>query len=282
MNLNNIDLSKYYEIAIEWAMNYTPKIIGAILTLWIWFKIINFVIKIADKAMTKWKVDKALKKFIESIISAVLKVLLLLTAAWMVGIQTTSFIAILGAAGLAIGMALSGTLQNFAGWVMILLFKPFKIWDFIEVWGISWTVNEIQIFNTYLLTLDKRTIIIPNSEISGKTLTNFTTVWKRLVEFNIGVWYESDIDLVKKTLEEIAKNDKRVIVEEWINVFLAELADSAVNFKLRVVVETPNYWPVYFDILEDIKRTFDKKGISFPFPQRDVHIYNEEVGKSKF
>jgi small conductance mechanosensitive channel len=173
-------------------------------------------------------------------------------------------------------MALSGTLQNFAGWVMILLFKPFKIWDFVEVNGASGTVEEIQIFNTYLLTADKRTIIIPNSEISGKTLTNFTTVWKRLVEFNIWVSYNSDTDLVKETLEEIAKKDKRVIQKEGINIFLAELADSAVVFKLRVIVKTPDYWPTYFAILEDIKRTFDKKWITFPFPQRDVHIYNEK------
>jgi len=272
MDLSNIDLQKYLDIAVEGIMSYTPKLLWAILTLWIWFKIINLVIKLTDKALTKAKIDKALKKFIESIISVILKVLVLLTAAWMIGIQTTSFIAILGAAWLAIWMALSGTLQNFAGWVMILLFKPFKIGDFVEVGWHSWTVSEIQIFNTYLLTADKRTIIIPNSEISGKTLTNYTTVWKRLVEFNIWVSYDSDIDLVKKTLEEIAKKDKRVITKEWINVFLAELADSSVNFKLRVVVKTPDYWPVYFDILEDIKKTFDKKWISFPFPQIDVHL----------
>jgi len=276
MNLENIDISKYTDLVIEWVMSYTPKLIGAILTLWIGFKIINFVITIVDKAMKKAKIDKALKKFVESIISAILKVLVVLTAAWMIGIQTTSFIAILGAAGLAIGMALSGTLQNFAGWVMILLFKPFKIWDFIEVNWDSGTVNEIQIFNTYLLTADKRTIIIPNSEISWKTLTNFTTVGKRLVEFNIWVAYSEDTDNVKETLIEIAKKDKRVIKKEWISIFLAELADSAVIFKLRVIVKTPDYWPVYFDILEDIKRIFDKKGISFPFPQRDVHIFNEK------
>ncbi len=274
--LENLDISKYIDIAVEGAMTYTPKLIGALLTLWIWFKVINFIIKIAEKAMKKAKVDKALTKFVESIISAVLKVLLILTAAGMLGVQTTSFIAILGAAGLAIGMALSGTLQNFAGWVMILLFKPFKIKDFIEVNWASWTVEEIQIFNTYLLTADKRTIIIPNSEISGKTLTNFTTVGKRLVEFNVWVAYDSDTDLVKNTLEEIAKKDKRVIQKEGINIFLAELADSAVIFKLRVIVKTPEYWPVYFAILEDIKRTFDEKWISFPFPQRDVHIFNEK------
>jgi len=272
MNIENLDITKYKEIAIEWALNYTPKIFWALLTLWIWFKIINIIVNIADKAMTKAKIEEALKKFIESMISAILKVLLLLTVAWMIWIQTTSFIAILGAAWLAIGMALSWTLQNFAGWVMILLFKPFKIWDFVEVWWNSWTVNEIQIFNTYLLTADKRTIIIPNSEISGKTLTNFTTVGKRLVEFNIWVSYDSDIDLVKTTLEEIAKKDKRVIVKEGISIFLAELADSSVNFKLRVIVKTPDYWPVYFAILEDIKRTFDQKWISFPFPQMDVHL----------
>ena len=194
----------------------------------------------------------------------------------MLGVETTSFIAILWAAGLAIGMALSGTLQNFAGWVMILLFKPFKIWDFIEVNWDAWVVNEIQIFNTYLETADKRIIIIPNSEISGKTLTNFTTVGKRLVEFNIWVWYSEDTDKVKDTLEEIAKKEKRVIQKEWIPIFLSELADSAVVFKMRVTVKTADYWPVYFAILEDIKRTFDKKGISFPFPQRDVHIFNQK------
>ena len=276
MNLENLDISKYTDIAIEWVISYTPKIIGALLTLWIWFKIINFIIKIAEKAMKKAKIDKALTKFVESIISAVLKVLLILTAAGMLGVQTTSFIAILGAAGLAIGMALSGTLQNFAGWVMILLFKPFKIWDFIEVAWNSWVVDQIEIFNTILITADKRTIIIPNAEISWKTLTNYTTVWKRLVEFNIWVAYDSDTDLVKNTLEEIAKKDKRVIKKEWIPIFLAELADSAVIFKMRVTVKTTDYWPVYFDILEDIKRTFDEKWISFPFPQRDVHIFNEK------
>ena len=226
--------------------------------------------------MSKAKIDTALKKFVESIVSAVLKVLLILTAAGMLGVETTSFIAILWAAGLAIGMALSGTLQNFAGWVMILLFKPFKIWDFIEVNWYAWVVNEIQIFNTYLETADKKLIIIPNSEISGKTLTNFTTVGKRLVEFNIWVWYSEDTDKVKDTLEEVAKKEKRVIQREWIPIFLSELADSAVVFKMRVTVKTTDYWPVYFAILEDIKRTFDKKGISFPFPQRDIHLYNEK------
>jgi len=274
--LENIDISKYIDIAVGGVMSYAPKVIGALLTLWIWFKIIALVIKLADKAMNKAKIDKALKKFVESIISAILKVLLILTAAGMLGVETTSFIAILWAAGLAIGMALSGTLQNFAGWVMILLFKPFKIWDFIEVNWDAWTVNEIQIFNTYLETADKRTIIIPNSEISGKTLTNFTTVGKRLVEFNIWVWYSEDTDKVKDTLEEIAKKEKRVLQKEWIPIFLSELADSAVIFKMRVTVKTTDYWPVYFAILEDIKRTFDKKWIAFPFPQRDVHLYNEK------
>jgi len=276
MNLENLNIQKYIDLAIEWTMSYAPKIIWALLTLWIWFKIINFIWRIVEKALKKAKVDKALSKFIDSMIMVLLKVLLLLSVAGMVGIQTTSFVAILGAAGLAIGMALSGTLQNFAGWVMILLFKPFKIWDFIEVNWNSWVVDQIEIFNTVLITADKRTIIIPNAEISWKTLTNFTTVWKRLVEFNIWVSYDSDTDLVKNTLEEIAKKDKRVIAKEWIPIFLAELADSAVIFKMRVTVKTNDYWPVYFDILEDIKRTFDEKWISFPFPQRDVHIYNEK------
>jgi small conductance mechanosensitive channel len=172
-------------------------------------------------------------------------------------------------------MALSGTLQNFAGGVMILLFKPFKIWDYIDVNWNSWKVTEIQIFNTYLSTPEERTIIIPNSEISGQTLTNFTDKWNRLVEFNIWIAYSEDTDNVKDTLKEIAEKNKKVQVKKWIHIFLSELADSAVVFKMRVTVKDDDYWEVYFSILEDIKRTFDKKWISFPFPQRDVHIFNE-------
>lgn len=276
MEMDFLNISKYIDIVIEWTLWYAPKLIGALLVLWIWFKVINFAIDVAWKWLKKAKVDKALSKFLESIISAILKVLLILTSAWMLGIQTTSFIAILWAAGLAIGMALSGTLQNFAGWVMILLFKPFKIWDYINVNWNSWKVTEIQIFNTYLSTPEERTIIIPNSEISWQTLTNFTNKWNRLVEFNIWVAYSEDTDNVKNTLKEIAENNKKVLVKAWINIFLSELADSAVIFKMRVTAKDDDYWDVYFSILEQIKRTFDEKWISFPFPQRDVHIFNEK------
>lgn len=276
MEFDKVEITKYMDLIIQWIISYTPKVIGALLTLWIWFKIIDFIIKLASKALKKAKIDKALSKFLESIISAILKVLIILTSVWMLWVETTSFIAILWAAGLAIGMALSGTMQNFAGWVMILLFKPFKIWDFIEVNWDDWTVQEIQIFNTYLITADKRTIIIPNSEISGKTLINFSTQSKRLIKFDIWVAYSEDTDNVKETLLKIAEKDKNVIKKDWIDVFLVELADSAVIFSLRVTVKTENYWPTYFSIMEDIKKTFDKKWISFPFPQRDVHIYNEK------
>ena len=276
MNLNNVDITKYKDIAIEWLMSYTPKIIGALITIWIWFKIINFIVKVTDKALKKAKVEKALKSFVESMISAILKVLLLLTAAWMVGIETTSFIAILGAAGLAIGMALSGTLQNFAGWVMILLFKPFKLWDFIEVAGYAWVINEIHIFNTYILTWDKKTIIIPNSQISGSSLINYSKEPKRRIDLEVWIAYNDSIDKAKEVLEKIAKNDEKVLSNEWITIWVSSLWDNAVILAFRVFIKSEDYWPTFFRLNETIKKEFDKAWLNFPFPQRDVHIYNEK------
>lgn len=203
-----------------------------------------------------------------------LKILLILTAVWMLWVQTTSFVAILAAAWLAIGMALSGTLQNFAGGVMLLLFKPFTVGDFVEVGGYAGTIEKIHIFNTYLLTGDKKTIIIPNWEIAWSSMINYSTSPKRRIDLVIGIGYDDDIDLAKATLEEIAKANKKVLVEDGITIWVNELWDNAVNIVFRFFVNSWDYWGVYFDTLETVKKTFDKKSIGFPYPQRDIHMYN--------
>jgi len=279
MNLNGflwIDINEYIDLIITAVLSYFPKIIWSLFVLYIWFKIVKYIEKAIEKLLENQKISPMLQSFILSLTNILLKVLVIISAAWILGVQTSSFVAMLAAAWFAIGMALSGTLQNFAWWVMILLLKPFKIWDYVEAWGYAWTIKKINIFNTLLTTPDKKRIIIPNSDISNGALTNYSTEPKRRVDFVIWVWYEDDIDKVKKTLLEIAEAEERIIIKDWITIWLSELADSSVNFVFRFYVKTSDYWPTKFDVLEKVKKTFDKKKISFPFPQRDIHMYNEK------
>lgn len=281
LNLNELTNSsilnseKYINLLLDFAASFTPKLIGAILVLWIWFKIVNLINKAMQKVMDKAAWDEMLESFIQSLTSIILKVLVFIAAAWVLWVETSSFVAMIAAAGLAIGMALSGTLQNFAGWVMILLLKPFKKWDFIEASWFSWTVKQIHIFNTILETPDKKIIIIPNSDISNASMINYSQN-KRRVDLQIGVSYWDDIDKVKEILKEIAESDERIIIEDGLTIMLNELWDNAVIFNYRFFVKWSDYWAVRWDILENVKKTFDKKWISFPFPQRDIHIYNEK------
>ena len=192
----------------------------------------------------------------------------------MVGIQMTSFIAILGAAGLAVGMALSGTLQNFAGGVMILIFKPFKNGDFIEAQGHTGTVSEIQIFNTILKTLDNKTIIIPNGGLANGSMTNYSTEEKRRVDWTFGVGYGDKTDDAKGLLLELMSEDSRILSDPAAPfVAVSELGDSSVNFAVRAWVKAEDYWGVFFDMNEKVYNTFDKKGLSIPYPQMDVHVH---------
>jgi small conductance mechanosensitive channel len=194
----------------------------------------------------------------------------------MIGIEMTSFIAILGAAGLAFGMALSGTLQNFAGGVIILVFKPYKVGDYIEAAGYAGSVTEIRIFNTILKTPDNKVIIIPNSSLAGNSMTNYSAEPTRRVDFKFGIGYQDDIDKAKSVLKRLADADERILKDPAVFIAVSEMADSSVNLIVRAWVETANYWPVYFDMTEKVKKTFDAEGISIPFPQRDVHIYNSK------
>jgi len=278
MNLDKIDMDKAQVIMdaiIAYSAQIVPNIIGAILVLWIGFKIVNILNRIVATIMEKNDWDLMLESFISSLIAIILKVIVIISAAWMIWVETSSFVAMLAAAWLAIGLALSGTLQNFAGWVMILAFKPYKIGDFIEAGGYSGSVKEIHIFNTILLSGDRKQIIIPNSDISNASMVNYSTEKRRRVDLQVWVSYSDDLDLVKSTLKEISEAESRIIQKEGITIAVSELWDNAVIFNFRFFVKSSDYWGVRGDILETVKKTFDKKGISFPFPQRDVHLYKE-------
>ena len=269
------NIQVYIDQIVGLVIAYGPKLLLAIVTLFAGLYIIKSLTKLSKRIMKKRELDESLRPFFASLINVTLKTLLVISVMGMIGIEMTSFIAILGAAGLAIGLALSGTLQNFAGGVIILIFKPFKVDDFIEAQGHMGTVKEIQIFNTILLTVDNRTIIIPNSPLSTGTMVNFSAQAERRVDFTFGIGYNDDIDKTKTVLHELINADERILKTPEAFVAVSELADSSVNFVVRVWVKGENYWPVFFDMNERVKKEFDKQSISIPFPQRDVHIYNQ-------
>ncbi len=274
--MNADQINTYTQKAVELVIEYGPKLILAIIVLIIGLWIIRFVIKGLNKAMEKGDVDISLRKFLSSLSGILLKVLLLISVASMIGIATTSFVAILGAAGLAVGLALQGGLANFAGGVIILIFKPFKVGDFIDAQGHMGTVNEITIFTTVLKTPDNKTVIIPNGALSNGSMVNFSTEPTRRVEFVFGIGYDDDILKAKNTLNSIVEADTRIFKDPKPIIAVGELGDSSVNFKVMVWCSSSDYWSVFFDTNEKVKLTFDKEGISIPFPQRDIHVYNEK------
>ncbi len=261
--------SQLYELILS----YGPKLIGALVTLIIGMWAISIIRGILRRGFEKSNMEPSLRGFLNSLIGILLKIMLWISVIGMMGVAMTSFIAILGAAGLAVGMALSGTLQNFAGGVMILIFKPFKTGDFIEAQGHAGIVNEIQIFNTILKSPDNKTIIIPNAGLSTGSMVNFSSEAKRRVDLVFGIGYGDDVDKAKKVLRELIKADERIIndpAEPFIAV--SKLADSSVNLVVRVWAEAANYWGIYFDLTEKVYKTFDKEGLNIPFPQMDVHV----------
>ncbi len=259
------------------AIRYGLKFILAIVVLIVGLIVIKWITKAMVRFMKKGDVNESLIPFLKSLTSILLKVMLVISVMSMVGIQMTSFIAVLGAAGLAVGLALQGTLQNFAGGVMILLFKPYEVGDFIEAQGFMGSVKEIQIFTTVLLTPDNRKVIIPNSPLATGSITNFSAMPTRRLDFSFGIGYTDDIDKAKALLLKMAESDERVLKDENPPAVMVEaLADSSVNLKLRVWLKAEDYWDVFFDYTEGAKKQFDAAGISIPFPQQDVHLYNHK------
>jgi len=255
-------------------VDYGPKLVGAIIVWIVGVWIIKLLSKGFMKILTKREIDDSLKPFLKSLLSATLKVLLVISVLGMLGVEMTSFIAILGAAGLAIGMALSGTLQNFAGGVMILIFKPFKVGDVIEAQGYVGSVSGIQIFNTILKTPDNKTIIIPNGGLSTSSLTNYSTEAQRRVDWTFGIGYGDDVNKAKEVLMELINADERILKTPEPFIAVSELADSSVNFVVRVWAKGSDYWGIYFDMNEKVYNKFNEVGLNIPYPQMDVHVHN--------
>ena len=255
---------------------YLVKIIGAILIFWIGRKIASWLAGMAEKAMQRGGMEETLTGFLSSIIRAILLALVIIAALGTLGVETTSFAAILAAAGLAIGLALQGTLANFASGVMLLLFKPYKAGDLVEVGGVLGSVDEIQIFNTILTTPDHKQVIMPNAQVTAGAITNLSGKGSLRVDLVAGIGYDDDLLEAKGILQNILDSHPLVLDEPAPAVTVLELADSSVNFAVRPYAKVEDYWDVYFDVTEAIKLRLDEAGISIPFPQQDVHMHQSD------
>ena len=269
-------LEKYWQQALDWLITNGPKGILVIITLLIGIRIINFLVKITRRGMEKSKMDQSLILFLSSLISWGLKVLLFISLASMLGIETTSFVAVVGAAGLAVGLALQGSLANFAGGVLILIFKPFKVGDLIESQGVLGHVEEIQIFITRIVTLDNKLVILPNAKLSNENLTNYTEKGQLRVDLVVGISYDSDIRKAKEVLSEVMSNHPKILKDPAPSVNVLGLGESSVDLAVRPYATPEEYWDVYFDIYEQSKLALDDAGITIPFPQRDVHLFQNK------
>ncbi len=266
-------LNQHLDTAIELSMLYGPRLLLAIIVLVVGLWIINKFMRGIRATFSARSIDATLSSFLSNLTSITLKVLLIISVASMVGIETTSFVAVLAAAGLAIGLSLQGSLANLAGGVLILMFRPYRVGDFIEAQGVTGTVQDIQIFTTVLKTPDNKVITVPNGALSNGIITNFSREATRRVDFLFGIGYGDDIAKAKTVIRELINQDARIQAEPAPMVVVSSLGDSSVNLTVRVWVNAADYWGVNFDLTEQVKLAFDANGISIPFPQRDVHVY---------
>ncbi|MEL6865035.1 MAG: mechanosensitive ion channel domain-containing protein [Bacteroidota bacterium] len=267
-------MENYMAQITEMLVLYAPKVVGAILTLIIGFWIIGAITNSAKRAMANRNIDETIRPFLASLISVGLKVMLLLSVAGMFGVETTSFVAIFGAMAFAIGMALQGSLGHFASGVLLLVFKPYRVGDLVDLGGSVGVVQEIQVFNTVLLTPDNKKIIIPNGVVTSGVITNISGQGEIRVDMTFGIGYTDDIDKAKKVMQSVADSCPQVLKEKPVDIFVAELADSSVNFVVRPWCKSEQYWDVYFYMHENIKKQCDANDINIPFPQMDVHVNN--------
>lgn len=269
-------MNEYIEMAQDVIAQYGINIIAAIaiyiIGKWVAGRIKALVIRL----MAKSAVDPILIKFVSNIAYGGLLVFVVLAALSRLGIETTSFIAVLGAAGLAIGLALQGSLANFAAGVLMIIFRPFKVGDFIEAAGVAGIVEEVSIFTTHIRSGDNKAIIIPNGGVLSGNIVNYSTKNTRRVDLVFGIGYDSDLQRAKNILNEILASNEKILSDPAPTVGVLELADSSVNFAVRPWVNTEDYWPVYFDLNETIKMRFDSEGISIPYPQQDIHLYQTQ------
>jgi small conductance mechanosensitive channel len=275
-----MDTSAILPKLTAWAAFYGMRILAAAAIFVIGRWIARALRDLVGRLMAKREVDEILISFVGSLTYIALLAIVIIAALNQLGIQTTSFVAIIGAAGLAIGLALQGSLASFAAGVLLIIFRPFKAEDYIEGGGVAGTVEEINIFTTQLRTPDNKTIIIPNSKIYGDNITNYSAKDTRRVDLVVGVGYGDDLKKVRTVLEDIVAKEGRVLADPATKIAVLELADSSVNFVVRPWVKTQDYWDVYFDLTEAVKTRFDEEDISIPFPQRDVHLFEEQRGEA--
>jgi len=271
------NLDQYLQPIIDLILTYGLKVLSALVVLIVGLWIIKRLLKIFRKTLQKREVDASLTPFLTSIVGALLKVLLIISIASMLGIAMTSFIAVLGAAGLAVGLALQGSLANFAGGVLILILKPFKVGDFIEGAGHSGTVREIQVFYTYITTPAGQEISIPNAQLSNNAVKNYSYHPNRRMDLTFGIGYGDDIDQAKSILADLAEAEEGIHRDPAPEVFVEALADSSVNLRLRAWDSNGDFWGIYNNFPEKVKKAFDQEGVSIPFPQRDLHMVEDKT-----
>ncbi|WP_119393761.1 mechanosensitive ion channel family protein [Salinibius halmophilus] len=267
--LENID---YQAIINDILLPWGSKILMALVIFFIGRLVAKGIVRVTEKVLGRSKLDTMIIGFITSILSAVLILIVIIAALEPLGVDTTSLVALIGAAGLAIGLALQDSLKNFAAGFMLILFRPFKEGDFIEAGGATGVAEKVSILTTIMRTVDNREIIVPNGNIFGNNITNFSARDTRRVDMVFGIGYDADLKLAKQLLCEMLENDERVLKDPAYVVAVSELADSSVNFVVRPWVKSSDYWPFFFDMQEQVKLRFDEAGVSIPFPQMDVHI----------
>lgn len=267
------DWNQLLEVMQTRGVDLGINVVIAIAIFYVGRMVISLVVRGLHKVMRRQEVDKTLETFVCNLVRMVLLVVVVIAAIGQIGIETTSFIAIFGAAGLAVGLALQGSLSNFAAGVLIVLFRPYRVGDFIEAAGINGVVEQVQILTTVLKTGDNKQVIVPNGQIMDSIITNYSANDTRRVDMVVGVSYDDDLDKVRDTIKELIAAEDRILDEPACTIAVSALADSSVNFVVRPWVKTPDYWGVMFDLTEAIKKRFDKDGITFPFPQQDVHLH---------
>lgn len=274
--LAGIDWAEIWESVRTLGVDFVIKLVIAILIFYVGRLVARLITKGVRSLLRSQEVDKILETFVSNLAYWAMMTFVIIAAIGQLGIQTTSLIAIMGAAGLAVGLALQGSLSNFAAGVLIVLFRPYRVGDWVEAAGISGAVTQVQILTTVLKTGDNKMIIVPNSQIMGSIITNYSANDTRRVDLVVGVSYEDNLDKVRETISALIKADERILDDPECLIAVAELADSSVNFTVRPWVKSDDYWAVKFELTEAIKKRFDQEGISFPFPQQDVHLYQQE------
>jgi len=273
--LSQMSTEELTSMVIKWVLNLSARVLIAVAIFFIGRWIIRYLKRILRRMMERRSVEASLKSFLLNLVSITLTLFLIIVIIGILGIDTTSFVAIFASAGLAIGMALSGTLQNFAGGVMILIFKPFRVGDFIEAQGQTGTVKEIQLFNTVINTTDNKTIMIPNGGISTGIINNYSKESIRRVEWTFGIGYGDDYDLAKATIASMLDQDARVLKDPAYFIAVSSLGDSSVNIVVRAWTSTGDFWSVFFDMNEKVYKQFPIVGLNIPYPQMDVHLHQE-------